>query len=346
VRGGEPRSERTTIPTDTPDPPVPSAPHPLEPPALVPTFEVADEREHRVLARWRRNVGAAVSLDLAPRAPRGIRGFDVLSWNVAVGRAGLDGLLRRLRAGRSPEWPLVLLLQEAYRSDETVPARPPEPRHTGGDIAPAHPKDVVALAREHGLSVRYAPSMRNGRARSDRGNAVLSTAALGSAHAFALLYIRQRRVAVAAELAGLPGLTLVSAHLDTSRRLGATDSRSYRPGGARAEQAARLAESILDLDAPGGVVVGGDFNTPLGEEDPAFRALVRAGLVPAEREGWWDHTHHHLLRLTLDHVLYHPAGRIAGVRVARMDEHPWDRGTTIFGSDHHPLLARVELHDG
>lgn len=338
-----------------PDPfPCPEAPIPTDPPApspaALPTLEVAGAREHRALERWRRNVGAPVALDLAPPAPRGVRGVDLLCWNVAVGRGALDVVLARLRggewggAGADPARPLVLLLQEAYRANGSIPAHPPEPRHTGGDISPPAPDDVVEAARRHGMSLRYAPSMRNGRARSDRGNALLSTAALERAHAFELLHINQRRVAVAAEPAGLPGLTLVSAHLDTSRRPGATDSRRYLPGGARAEQAARLAEAVLALDAPGGVVLGGDFNTPLGVRDPAYRALLRAGLLPARRARRWRHTHHHLLRLLLDHLLYHPAGgRIASVEVERLDEGPRDRGRTVFGSDHHPLLARVAL---
>lgn len=325
-------------------PPSARAPRDPEPDAAVPTFEVAGESEHRVLERWRRNVGAAVSLDLAPRAPRGVRALDVLSWNVAVGAGELDRLLGELLRGADPGRPLVLLLQEAYRADATVPPHPPEPRYTGGDIAPARPQDVVEVARAHGLSLRYAPSMRNGAARSDRGNAVLSTAALQGAHAFALLHINQRRVAVAAELGGLPWLTLVSAHLDTSRRVGAADSPRRWPGAARAEQAARLAEAVMHVDTPGAVLLAGDFNTPLGERDPAFRALVRAGLLPAERAWRWDHTHHHLLRLPLDHVLYHPGGKIASVRVERVDEHPLDRGRTVYGSDHHPLRARVALH--
>jgi hypothetical protein len=29
--------------------------------------------------------------------------------------------------------------------------------------------------------------------------------------------------------------------------------------------------------------------------------------------------------------------------VRRVDENPRDRGPTVFGSDHHPLLAVVEL---
>ncbi|HEX2191446.1 MAG TPA: endonuclease/exonuclease/phosphatase family protein [Longimicrobiaceae bacterium] len=322
-------------------------------PAPIPTFEVADESEHRVLARWRRNVGAPVSLDLAPPAPPGVRGFDLLSWNVRVGAARLDRLLGRLReghhggAGTDPARPLVLLLQEAYRADDTVPAVAPEPGHTGGDLAPAHPEDVVETARRHGLSLRYAPSMRNGAAPSDRGNAVLATAGLGRAHAFALLYVRQRRVAVAAQLAGVLGLDLASAHLDTHRRPFGGDSPRLRPGGARAHQAERLAEAVVRRDAPGGVVLAGDFNTPLGERDPAYRALVGAGLVPARRSWDWKHTHHGIVRLLLDHVLYHPGGgRIASVEVVRLDEHPRDRGPSVYGSDHHPLLARVALAGG
>lgn len=303
-----------------------------------------------MLARWRRNVGAPVALDLAPRAPRGIRGFDLLSWNLKVGAAHLDRLLGRLRegayggAGRDPARPLVLLVQEAYRADETVPERLPDPGHAGGDLTPPHPEDVVEVARRHGLSLRYAPSMRNGAARSDRGNAVLATAALGRTHAFSLLYVRQRRVAVAAQLAGVDGLDLVSAHLDTHRRPFGGDSPSYWPGGARSQQAERLAAAIVKRDAPGGVILAGDFNTPLGDRDPAYRALLRAGLLPAPRKWDWGHTHHGIVRFLLDHVLFHPGGgRLAAVEVARLDEHPQDRGPGIFGSDHHPLLARVTL---
>ena len=36
--------------------------------------------------------------------------------------------------------------------------------------------------------------------------------------------------------------------------------------------------------------------------------------------------------------------RVASARVVRLDEHPLDRGATVFGSDHHPLLARIAFH--
>ncbi len=300
---------------------------------------MADEPEHRALARWRRHVGDPVALDLAPPAPPGLRGFDVVCWNVAVGRGRLDALLDRVRAETDPARPLVLLLQEAYRADDTVPEEAPERGSAGGDLAPPRPLDVVELAREHGLSLRYAPSMRNGGSRSDRGNAVLATAALAGAHAFSLLYVRQRRVAVAAELAGVPHLSLVSAHLDTHRRLFG--------GSSCAAQAARLAEAVVRRDGPGGVILGGDFNTPLGERDPAFRALLRAGLSPPARRGRWSHTHHGPVRLLLDHLLLHvPDGRVESVELSRVDEDRGDRAPTVFGSDHHPLLARVALRAG
>jgi hypothetical protein len=49
--------------------------------------------------------------------------------------------------------------------------------------------------------------------------------------------------------------------------------------------------------------------------------------------------------LVLDYVLVRDrVGRVAGARVERLDEHPLDRGPTVFGSDHHPLMAHVRLH--
>jgi hypothetical protein len=49
--------------------------------------------------------------------------------------------------------------------------------------------------------------------------------------------------------------------------------------------------------------------------------------------------------LLLDHVLYRSEDRrIAHMEVTRLDETRDDNGRRIFGSDHHPLLARVELN--
>jgi endonuclease/exonuclease/phosphatase (EEP) superfamily protein YafD len=133
----------------------------------------------------------------------------------------------------------------------------------------------------------------------------------------------------------------VSAHLDTH-------GRSRRPraarsiGAGRAAQAAALAEAIAGMD--GSLVLGADLNSILGLTDPAVRALVGAGFHPARRVGDWRHTFHRPLRLLLDHVMYRsPDHRIRAVSVVRIDEAEGDRSRAVFGSDHHPLLARLDL---
>jgi endonuclease/exonuclease/phosphatase family metal-dependent hydrolase len=300
------------------------------------------------LARWEENVGDPVALDLAPTLPPGVTQIQVLSWNVAAGEARLGELLLRQlearpRTDAGDPIPLVVLLQEAYRADETVPLRPVTAGY-GGRLTHGAREDVVETARALGLSLRYAPSMRNGASRSDRGNAVLATAALDRAHAFSLPLVRQRRVAVAAELRDLPGLGFVSAHLENRKALRRGGPVAVGLPRARAAQAARLAEAVIRVDGPGSVVIGADLNVPFGSRDPAYRALLRAGFTPAERFGPRGHTLHTALRLVLDFVLYHSSGgRIDSVRVRRLDEHPRDRGTRVFGSDHHPLLATVRL---
>jgi hypothetical protein len=47
----------------------------------------------------------------------------------------------------------------------------------------------------------------------------------------------------------------------------------------------------------------------------------------------------------LDYLLVRDRlGAIRQAVVHRLDEHPQDRGPRVFGSDHHPLLARIDLH--
>ena len=305
---------------------------------------------HPELDDWRANVGAPVAVDAAPAAPSRLEGIDVLCWNMAIGLGRLEALLERLRAasfggvGTRPERPLVVLAQEAYRSDASIPDDAGGPHH-GGRMPRSTPRtDVVADARRLGLSVRYSPSMRNGSAASDRGNAILSTARLDDAHAFLLPYVRQRRVVVSARLAGHSGLTFVSAHLDTHGRARHPEPRRF--GGGRAFQAAALGRAFDDIVPPDGtLVLGADLNTFFGMSDPAIRALVAAGMHPARRVGGWRHTFHTPVKLLLDHVMYRcPAGRIAQAEVVRIDEAPGDRSRGVFGSDHHPLLARIELN--
>lgn len=314
-------------------------------PALEPVHE---DRFHADLTAWRRNIGAPVALDIAPPAAVQPVGLDVVSWNVAVGAGDVDELLRRVRAGAysgfglDPARPLVLLLQEAYRTDSTIPELAVSRHHGGHRLIPGR-HDVADFAQRAGLSLRYVPSMRNGNHRSDRGNAVLASVALEDAHAFLLPYVRQRRVAVTTHLAGIPDIVLATAHLDTGGRpRGGPLLTRFAAG--RLMQAHELASRLVDPEHDACVVLGADLNTPLGVRDPVVRALLGSGFHPSHRVGDWRHTYHGGVRLLLDHVLFRsPTERIVRVAVTRVDEVPGDRSGRVFGSDHHPLLARVDF---
>ena len=301
------------------------------------------------LERWRRNVGTPVALDLVRHGAAAEGTPDpslvVLSWNVWIGRGRLQEVVARIRKGdfleqgAHPETPLVILLQEAFRSDASVP-----PISAGGTgrVLVAQLKaqeDVVEAAHALGLNLRYAPSMRNGALPSDRGNAILSNLPLEEAQATELPLVLQRRVAVSATIVlGRQRIRLVSAHLDPRgppghRWLGAT---------GRAEQTRHLLASTADDT----VVLGADLNLGRGRYEPAWKLLGQAGFtfgVPPSAPTW-RHTFHALPRLVLDYLLVRDReGVIARAQVRRLDEHPRDRGARVFGSDHHPLLTRIQL---
>jgi endonuclease/exonuclease/phosphatase family metal-dependent hydrolase len=306
-----------------------------------------DDDERLRLEAWRRNVGAQVALDLtATHATPRHRSLVVLSWNVWIGRGHLREVVSRIRngdyldLGADPEVPLVVLAQEAYRADSSIPRHP---KGQAGRVLLAQlgpQEDVVETAHALGMNLRYAPSMRNGSDQSDRGNAVLSTLPLEGAHAVELPLVLQRRVAVTATtILGDTRLRLVSAHLDPRGPPG------YKWLGAsgRALQAKHLVAAVEDDTA----ILGADLNLGRGRYERAWQLLGEAGFtfgVPPTLPRW-RHTFHALPRLVLDYLLVRDrAGVIAEARVHRLDEHPRDRGARVFGSDHHPLLARIDLH--
>jgi len=308
----------------------------------------ADDERLRLDA-WRRNVGAQVALDLttppATQHATSHRSLVVLSWNVWIGRGRLREVISRIRngdyvdLGADPDLPLVVLAQEAYRSDSSVP-RLQEGQAARVLIAQlGHQEDVVETAHELEMNLRYAPSMRNGSDQSDRGNAILSTLPLEGAHAVELPLVLQRRVAVTATISlGDTRLRLVSAHLDPRGPPG----HKWLGSHGRGLQAQHLIASVEDDTA----ILGADLNLGRGRYERAWQLLGEAGFtfgVPPSLPRW-RHTFHALPRLVLDYLLVRDRGGvITEAHVHRLDEHPRDRGARVFGSDHHPLLARIDL---
>lgn len=302
------------------------------------------------LEGWRRNVGGLVSLNLtgAPVDPpvAAQRSIVVLSWNVWIGHGQLREVVARIRngdfaaQGATPNAPLVILAQEVYRHDPSLPEG--SPRFCGA--APAVRKgrvreDIVETAEALGMNLRYAPSMRNRALPSDRGNAILSTLPLLEASAVELPHLLQRRVAVAATVTvGNHRLRVVSAHLDPRGPAG----HRILGGAGRAVQSQYLLEAL----GPGTIILGADLNLVRGQSEGTWQALQAAGFthgVPAVAPAW-RHTYHKLPRLVIDYLLVRDSAQIVGeAKVHRLDEHPLDRGPLVFGSDHHPLVARFDL---
>lgn len=282
-------------------------------------------------APWCDAVGPVIAgtADAVDRAPRG-GGVVVVSWNMAVGAGDLEALLADVgaeerRAGRpAPE--VIVLLQEAFRAGDLVPAKYAAHARIASRIAGGRRdgRDIVALATRLGMHYAYVPSMRNGSVSEDRGNAILSTLPLRDVTALELPFERQRRVAVAARVAaGDTVLRVVSVHFDARRPFWKGSIFTGRSG--RERQARALIEA-LSAGSPGDpVIVGGDFNTLGGVREPAVHWLTeRIGRVAC------GDAHTHITGLQLDHLFASRAGAMA---CERLDGR--------YDSDHHPLVARL-----
>lgn len=253
--------------------------------------------------------------------------MTIVSWNVALDGGDVVRFVREIRS-RAPERPIVLLLQEAFRSGGDVPPGPLQAifaSHLGGCD---REREVDDVARQLGLSVYYAPSMRNGVHPEDRGNAVLSSLPLQDLTAIELPFERQRRVAVAATVNGSTpdghpwALRVVSVHLDNlvSARHGWIGTEFGRT------RQARGLRDALEGDEP--TVLAGDFNTWFGFSDKVYIETARA--FPQTRVTDTRRTFRGLLRL--DHVFY---------RVEPEWQVEVRRGESSFGSDHYPLITTI-----
>lgn len=275
-------------------------------------------------------IRARSTIDLADR-------IVIVSWNVHVGGGNVRALVQDLRAGRltggHPTESFALLLQEVYRSGEDVPRSLPADARVAGAVRAGGPgrADIVATAHALGVSLFYAPSMRNGPPTitdEDRGSAILATLPLDHLTALELPLEHQRRVVVAASIQG-PGtrarsIRIVSAHLTNT--VGHHLWIASEP--ARLRQAQALAGAV-GSSAP--TIVGGDFNTWFGYDDAAYREMARVfrNPRPADRRPTFS-----IMRL--DHVFYRlPDGWLLTVR----------RADSRYGSDHYPLIAELTPAD-
>ena len=278
--------------------------------------------ERARLDSWCAGVGPITLAQHASAPAEPVRPADItfVSWNVHVGNGNLRAFVKDLRAGRltngrAPRH-FVLLLQEAVRTTG-VPEFTQGTKSAGRIGAPHQDtEDIGALAGELGLSVVYAPSMRNGKGvrdpATDRGSAILSTLPLSNPMAVELPIERQRRVALFAEvsLSDAETLPVGVIHLDATDA--ARHLRVFHARRWRATQAMAL-DSLLPQ---GTLVVGADLNTWMGGGEPAsqyFRRLF--GGTP--RDG-------------LDSLF------LRGVESTAAHS---EVVSNKYGSDHHPLIG-------
>jgi endonuclease/exonuclease/phosphatase family metal-dependent hydrolase len=283
------------------------------------------------LDAWCRGVGPSVYEVRRPSARwAATEPLAIVSWNVNVGAGDLAVFVSELRAGKfsdgRPVEHFVLLVQEALRMGPMVPTVAPGQAGARRLLRGPTRTDIVAFARDAGLSLFYVPSMRNGRSKGsppeDRGNAILSTLPLADARAVELPFERQRRVAAVASAGDGDAISVASVHFDPF--VGRKKLWIFGAAGARAKQARAL---IRALPASPPLVVGGDLNTWLGTREPALAEFTRmSGQRPrAEKGTFWTGA-------VLDYLFF---------RVPDRWQPAYDRARSTYGSDHYPLVGWI-----
>jgi endonuclease/exonuclease/phosphatase family metal-dependent hydrolase len=286
-------------------------------------------QERLRLSAWCQSVGPVVVNQppvIETRPDIASVGLIVATWNIHEGGGDLLQFLTTMRDTFGATIEIVVLIQEAVRRGDAVPATIPPTISPPRRIRPhgTLPPDIVAVARLAGMRVAYIPSMRNGAAvkdGEDRGCAILSTLPLSDTAGIELPWIRQRRVAVMATVHAWRGserwrMKVVSVHLDNRR--------------GRSQQAAALARLLRNLRSPQmPMVVGGDLNTWWGLRKRTVRELD--AVIPRAKEcgdGPTFRFHRHLDYLFTDVP-----------EAARVD---CEIADSTYGSDHHPTILRMK----
>jgi endonuclease/exonuclease/phosphatase family metal-dependent hydrolase len=257
--------------------------------------------DQKALGKWCTTVGPAVVDSLPTGRSRGWQAGDslaVVTWNLHGGAGDLLDFIdvelglscdERSATPESLSFNFVLLIQEAFRRSEAVPAvadgsTVPPPLKEKPRSGPR--ADIAEVARRCGLSLFYVPSMRNGReeyegGREDRGNAILSTLTLSDFIAIELPFEAQRRVAVAATVhnSRRDSLRVVSLHLDVASsllRLLATGNST------RQRQGLAIEDALLEIELARAGVADSSYEARCypycsNEVTPRFNASTMAG---------------------------------------------------------------------
>ncbi len=239
---------------------------------------------------------APAFVDTFPSSPVAVA---AVTWNTHGGRGDLARLIVDLEQGRLSPRPaaFVLMLQETAK-DELEAIAVPRRWSTG----------FVAV---RGVEAAL------------RGNGIVSSVALTSPRVVPLPRERQSRAAATARIdVGGHEFFVASVHLE--------NRVSWWRGGLLSENARHHQVDgllrALPADTPG--MLGGDLNTWLGPNEPAWRALSRRFTDTPD----WPRSPTFANRLVLDHLLMDlPDGWRVTRRVLNDD----------YGSDHHPVLALV-----
>lgn len=238
-----------------------------------------------------------------PQLPAGPARIAVITWNMHAGAGDLPRLVDDLTSGRLvgvPPRDFVLLLQEAVQ---------------GG----AH--DPASVARARHLAA-YSVVVRRVGTRGS-GNTILSTLPLTNMREIVLPRARQMRSAAEATIS-IDGLSLfvVDAHLEN--RISILRGPLFSDT-ARGHQADALLQAI---PPSGHGIAGGDFNTWLGPNEPAWKKfLARFHDTPPERSQPTFRDH-----LVLDHLFFDLP---EGWRVIRRVIHE------RYRSDHNPVVGLI-----
>jgi endonuclease/exonuclease/phosphatase family metal-dependent hydrolase len=304
-----------------------------------------DTRDLDELVRWCRTVGPLlVEVPAEPPPAGALDRLPIVSWNVHVGGGDIGAIVGQLRRGEltggRPAPHFVLLLQEAYREGNDVPqhldADSPVPRGIVETPPTGIRRDVSTVARNEGLYLFYAPSMRNQRDGSDedRGTAILSTLPLADLQVIELPFERQRRVALAATVTGRGAsgddwrLRVAAVQVDTALAL-----TRGGPFAARKRQTEALVEALAMDDAALPMIVGGDFNTWLGPKEPALAVMRRAFPDTPAQPATMTWRGPVGMAAALDYVF--ARGEFRSLATHRLPDR--------FGSDHYPLLTVVDF---